>query len=387
LIGTLLSIVFFIICTYLKAKIQKYIIIILSSTIFTLYSFEGKLIFDQKKKDVENVKTKINNFNFDRRSRFEVYEDLKKTNLNITMSINPGNLLKLNELDFLSLAGISNTKTIHCNESGYYSIYQSDRYGFNNPDTEWDSKEIEYLLVGDSFTQGACVNRPDDIASVIRRYSKKNVLNLGQGGNGPLLEYATLKEYLTPNIKNVLWLYFENDLDNLIAELRNKILIKYLTDQNYRQDLKFKQTQIDQFLNTFLEREEEGYWQAYSYIDNIIRFIKLSNVRGLLIAPIPPISELKVILKLANELVMSNNGKLYFIYLPSFERYEKLIKIDYKKQIKKIVIDLNIEFIDIDEDVFQREKNPLKLFPFEQSNHYNVEGYKKVALKIYERTK
>ena len=42
---------------------------------------------------------------------------------------------------------------------------------------------------------------------------------------------------------------------------------------------------------------------------------------------------------------------------------------------------------DIDEDVFQREKNPLKLFPFEQSNHYNVEGYKKVALKIYERTK
>jgi len=386
-IGTLLAIVFFIICTYLKAKIQKYIIIILSSAIFTLYSFEGKLIFDQKKKDVENVKTKINNFNFDRRSRFEVYEDLKKTNLNITMSIHPGNLLELNELDFLSLAGISNTKTIYCNESGYYSIYQSDRYGFNNPDTEWDSKEIEYLLVGDSFTQGACVNRPDDIASVIRRYSKKNVLNLGQGGNGPLLEYATLKEYLTPNIKNVLWLYFENDLDNLIAELRNKILIKYLTDQNYRQDLKFKQTQIDQFLNTFLEREEERYRQVYSYSDNIIRFIKLSNVRGLLITPIPPISELKVILKLANELVMSHNGKLYFIYLPSFERYEKLIKIDYKKQIKKIVIDLNIEFIDIDEDVFQREKNPLKLFPFEQSNHYNVEGYKKVALKIYERTK
>jgi hypothetical protein len=84
---------------------------------------------------------------------------------------------------------------------------------------------------------------------------------------------------------------------------------------------------------------------------------------------------------------MGGGGELYFIYLPSFERYEKLIKIDYKKQIKKIVIDLNIEFIDIDEDVFQREKNYRKLFPFEQSNHYNVEGYKKVALKIYERTK
>lgn len=385
-IVTLLAIIFFIICTSLKEKIQKYIIIIFTSTIFALYSFEAKLILDQKK-DAQNVKTKINNFNFDRRSKFEVYEDLKKTNLNITMSVPPHNFLEFKELDFLSLAGISNTKTIYCNESGYYSIYQSDRYGFNNPDTEWDSKEIEYLLVGDSFTHGACVNRPDDVASVLRQYSKKNVLNLGQDGNGPLLEYATLREYLTPNIKNVLWLYYENDLDNLIAELKNKILIKYLTDQNYKQDLKFKQTQIDQFLTTYLEREEERYRQTYSYSQNIILFIKLSNVRGLLIKPISPISKLKVILNLANELVMSNNGKLYFIFLPSFERYDKLIKIDYKKQIKKIVIDLNIEFIDIDEDVFQKEKSPQKLFVFEQSNHYSVEGYKKVALKIYERTK
>jgi hypothetical protein len=71
------------------------------------------------------------------------------------------------------LGGISYAETIHCNENGYYSIYQSDRYGFNNPDTEWDSEEIEYLLVGDSFTHGRCVNRPNDIASVLRQYSKK----------------------------------------------------------------------------------------------------------------------------------------------------------------------------------------------------------------------
>lgn len=61
--------------------------------------------------------------------------------------------------------------------------------------------------------------------------------------------------------------------------------------------------------------------------------------------------------------------------------------MDYKQQIKKIVIDLDIEFIDIDEEVFQKENNPLKLFPFGQTGHYNIEGYKKVALKVYERTK
>ena len=58
-----------------------------------------------------------------------------------------------------------------------------------------------------------------------------------------------------------------------------------------------------------------------------------------------------------------------------------------KQQIKKIVTDLGIEFIDIDEEVFKKEKNPLKLFPFEQNGHYTVEGYKKVAVKIYEKTK
>lgn len=279
-IGALLTIVFFIICTYLKAKIQKYIIIIFISTIFTLYFFEGKLIFDNKEI----------NLNFDRRTKFEVYENLKKTNLNITLSVSPHNFISSNN-DFLSLGGISYVETIHCNENGYYSIYQSDRYGFNNPDAEWDSKEIEYVLVGDSFTHGACVNRPNDIASVLRQYSKKKVLNLGQDGNGPLLKLATLKEYLTPNVKKVIWLYYEgNDLFNLENELKNNILTKYYTDQNFKQDLKFNQTLINQFLTSFveIEREREKDRQAYSYSHKIIQFIKLLNVRILLIPPPPP---------------------------------------------------------------------------------------------------
>ena len=103
------------------------------------------------------------------------------------------------------LSGISNSDTIYCNENGYFSIYQSDRYGFNNPNKEWDSIQIEYLLIGDSFTHGACINRPNDIASVLRTLSNKPVLNLGYAGNGLLIEYATLREYLPKNVKNILW--------------------------------------------------------------------------------------------------------------------------------------------------------------------------------------
>ena len=45
------------------------------------------------------------------------------------------------------------------------SIDKTDRFGFNNPDNEWD-KKIDYLIIGDSLAQGACVNRPNDITSI-----------------------------------------------------------------------------------------------------------------------------------------------------------------------------------------------------------------------------
>ena len=69
-IGILLAIFFSIICTYLNVKIQKYIIIIFISTVFSFYSFEGLLSY-------KNYKIKTN-LNFDTRSVYEVFEDLKK---------------------------------------------------------------------------------------------------------------------------------------------------------------------------------------------------------------------------------------------------------------------------------------------------------------------
>ena len=50
-------------------------------------------------------------------------------------------------------------KTIYCNEHGYFTNFMSDRYGFNNNDEVWDSDQIEYLLIGDSFLLGSCVKK------------------------------------------------------------------------------------------------------------------------------------------------------------------------------------------------------------------------------------
>ncbi len=57
-------------------------------------------------------------------------------------------------------------------------------------------------------------------------------------------------------------------------------------------------------------------------------------------------------------------------------------------EIKKIVNKHKISFIDINEEVFKKEKDPLKFFPFEISfGHYTVEGYKKVAEAVLKSMK
>ena len=177
---------------------------------------------------------------FDLRKKIQLYEQLKKKDEKISLVVSPKNFLdKGVELNTLALSGVSNTKTISCNENGYYQIYKSDRYGFNNPDQEWKSKKVKYLLLGDSFVHGSCVNRPYDIASSLRNQTKKTSINLGYVGNGPLVQLATLKEYIPDDVENIVWFYYEeNDLIDLEREINNPILLKYLNNDKFSQNLK-----------------------------------------------------------------------------------------------------------------------------------------------------
>ena len=58
------------------------------------------------------------------------------------------------------------------------------------------------------------------------------------------------------------------------------------------------------------------------------------------------------------------------------------IKNDYK-DIKIILDDLGIKLIDIHKLVFEKEKDPLSLFPFGLPGHYNKNGYEKISKFIY----
>ena len=364
--------IFFSITTfYISAKIKEYLIIILLSSIVSLFIFEGYLTYKINKK--YRIYEKFSGKKWDRRTPVEIYNDLKKEDNQIAMSIR-ATLHETENYSIFSLGGISNSKTIHCNENGYYSIYNSDRHGFNNPDKEWDSKEIEYLLVGDSFTHGSCVNRPNDIGSILRNLSNnKSVLNLGYRGNGPLTEYATLREYLTPNVKKVLWVYYANDLSGLTTEKNQKILNNYFNDTSYVQNIKLKQNLIDENIKKFItkyekrlkKKEKKSIKKEFIKLYNLRIFFKsLSNEKMLRTIS----QEFKSIIKLAHDYVKKNQSNFYFVYIPEYKRYKKNLQNDYSfndyEKVINYVKNLNIPVIDLNEELFQKNKDPLSLYPF-----------------------
>lgn len=389
---SLVFLIFSILFIYLSEVIKIYLTIILCTTAFSLYSFEIFLLL-KKNYDVANqlnyAKSKFEkenlNKNFDSRTPYEAYIDLKKDDPELVISFMTKTHV-FNGKNLISFSGISNTNTLFCNELGYYSNYKSDRYGFNNPDDEWDEQLYEYIVLGDSSVHGACVNRPHDIASVLRKITNKGVLNLGIRGSGPLTQYAILKEYMpTQKIsKKILWFFSaDTDLNDLMNEINSQSLILYLNNLNYSQNLKLKQYQIDESLRNNIQIELEKKF-ANNTKKNFIFFkhLKLFLVRSLF-KPEPKIpSEFEKVLIMTRDLAIINNSSLYFVYIPNLTRYFDMKFINYDDEIKKIVTDLGIPYLNLDEEVYSKQKNPRDLFPLDSIGHPNIKGYEIIAKTI-----
>tara|TARA_X000000950_G_scaffold289544_1_gene415324 strand:+ start:27435 stop:28760 length:1326 start_codon:yes stop_codon:yes gene_type:complete len=395
-----ISLLFFtsIVNFFLSKKLKTYFIIILmtslvSAVLADLYlSYFGNHGIYFKKQKIK-IFEENSNRKFDQRNTVSIYSDLVKQNKNITVKISPKQFLKKENLNFYPLAGISKKDTIYSNENGYYLIYKSDRFGFNNPDNEWNKKETEYLLIGDSFAHGCCVKNNENIGHNLRKLSNKSVINLGYSANGPLLELGSLKEYYPNKVNNIVWLYFENDLDDLNDELQNEFLKKYLLDKNFLQNLTQKQDEIDLYLSKSLNDKFESRKlvnkenkKLYFFIDTL-KLYKLRHFFSSLISEKRPLN-----FKIFEEIIVEakffarkKNANLIFVYLPDYSTYKiKKTSQNYEK-IKNLIKKNQIKFIDMHKE-FSKNENPLVFFPFGFYGHYNAKGYEKVAQKIFSIT-
>jgi len=204
---------------FLSKSIKQIIVITFFSFLITSYFFEFYLTSIKQDKNIE-LKTIILKETtgkiYDKKTRKEKYNELKKKGNKVTLSFFPEYWVFKKNKNIFPLSGISNIDNILCSDEGTHQIFKSDKYGFRNNNNVWDKKKVDYVIVGDSFAQGFCVDESDHITSHINRITNKNVINLAYGSNGPLIQFASIREYLPENTKNLIWFYFEgNDLDNL----------------------------------------------------------------------------------------------------------------------------------------------------------------------------
>jgi hypothetical protein len=216
------------------------------------------------------------------------------------------------------------------------------------------------------------------------------------GGNGPLMELATLAEYgdtLRPSI--VLWIYFEgNDLFDLATEQQSDLLLSYLEGAD-SQRLIDRQVEIDKALLKWLESQD---FSRDNY--TVQNFLFLKRLRGLLVSTlahgVPPRDFDSIwplmhkILEKGKKITESWGGEFIFVYLPSYSRYSNeltdpdgyLDKFTVIESVKR----LQIPVIDIHEN-FLKEKDPLEFFPHRKSGHYNEQGYMLVSRSLVEKLK
>lgn len=336
---------------------------------------------------------------YDTKTKIEYYNE----NSGFTFAISPSNFLEIDNQKTIPFSpSKSYSSVINCNESGVYSTYQSDRYGFNNIDSIWDFDNLDIAITGDSFVNGSCVNQENTLTNkLILKNNNLSILNVGANGNGPMLEYASLKEYLyLKKPKKVIWFYYEgNDLVNLQDELKNNFLLNYF-ETDFRQNLIKKQESIDSMIQEYVASSFELASKKYGK-DKLrfkLRYLRLFHLRTIIKQAFSPefendINEVdpnfyKIFSNLLEEIKMWN-GHLVFVYLPEFDRYKNNIinhqSFNNKDEIISELQEIGVETIDLHNELFMKKKNPLDSFPFGVFGHYTASTYDEIATIISNR--
>ena len=309
----------------------------------------------------------------------------------------PGSSFSNSTLDKFPLAaGKSNIYTFLCNESGEWSTYTSDRFGFRNDDNLWE-KSVDFIALGDSYTFGYCVDEGKNIIEEFNEYSKKKIINLAVGSSGPLHQLAILKEYISfiKKPKTVLWFYQEsNDIINLENEWNNKILKKYLND-DFNQNLAANQININKITDKYLKEQyvknsyslkkflklETIKWKIYSYFNSNHKEFDIRNTEKK--TNQARLEKFEIVLSNAKSFLNKKNINLVFLYNPTWLRYSdsKFNNDEFrlKKSIIKIVNELDIEILDIDKSVFSEHRDVLSLYHFRKQSHPTSEAYSLIA--------
>lgn len=373
----------------------KYTLIIFFYTLLTYLSIVlidifipryMKLSDDYKKvkniisKRIEESKEEIENFKKDgfRNQIYVVYYD------NYPIS----KILKKN--NFAPISPPAYTKYILCNEGHGIITYTSDRFGFRNRDYLWDSKEINTVIVGDSFAEGQCVGENYTFSGILNNNDIRTV-QLANGGMSTL-HYEMLIKIFIPHIKpeNLIIILYENDnniLDNLTIHKKfseNLSQTDYLIYQDKKLALTQKYKKTNEDIIHFLDRNKqlENLDKYLNYLSKLKKYLLLSNIRTtfrLIFRKTELIGSNRSLIDTAISICKEYDCTPQFVLLQASDFWDPGFYYEtYKAQLSNYLKKYNLDLITFDAIINHKDRS----FYGIKGPHFSPKGYNIVSNEI-----
>ena len=300
---------------------------------------------------------------------------------------------------FLPLGSAPNVMTLDCSEDEGFISFKTDRFGFRNDDQLWENKIHDILIIGDSYSESACVKKsiPEYFDSSLK------IVMLGKGGNGPLTSLAVMTEYLEVYSSKIIYILispndffvpvnhresYDIDLDREWDDIQLK---KYLNNPEFNIGY-FKYLDLSLLKKFAIDYSQQKVNEkSFENKDLIVRIANMFSY-NFLKKYIQPLSSINKIFKFFNpEIKYVDKNKLIKVYKSMISRAkQKNIKIKFiimppkilcvnnetNKYITKISGEIKMDTLD-----FTHKLCDPKLFAI-RGSHLNSDGYEKLSQMI-----
>jgi hypothetical protein len=281
-----------------------------------------------------------------------------------------------------------------CKNAKWFT-FPTDEYGFNNPRGIWPNERLDAVFLGDSFTQGWCLERRLNFVDLVRQHAPLTA-SAAIGGIGPLKQYYLFSEYVAKKKPKVLfWVYFENDLPELNKE-KDLTYLKNYFDRELFFDLPSMQSAINKIIQSAQDTLTKNVGSGENAKSRLVDLILLRELRSKLFLslhtmvndeapPIIAISAYKKIFQRVLDRVRSWGGRVVVIYLPSVQYFSggpSTPSMELRPKVLSMYNRLGVDVIDMHE-VFNRHKSPFQQYFFSNvPAHYTPEGNQAIATEV-----
>ena len=265
-------------------------------------------------------------------------------------------------------------------ENGYTELfYQTDMHGFRENINERYIKS-DFVLLGDSFTNSTCENKPNDLKTNLLETTNHTFLNLGRDGTDYAEQFLIFSHYVkNTEFKGIIWFFYEgNDYEQKSYNVTKLNNYKLLLDDDINYEINLNHD------ISFLFRFKVWIAEYIRGTSVVIKFFKKYS-------DLLDKEDYELVHQnMSNFLDQKNIKQRYLVYIPSWQKISlyKLKNLNLydnhpqvsqlnglKKNVEEISKKYGFKFIDTD-DYFFRLQNPLSVYHYKLNTHFNAKGYK-----------